>query len=188
MTALGQAEQHRAERAEGPTWPPEFASIVREHQAMVFSLAWHYLHDRSMAEDVAQEVFLQLHQNLDSIESPLHLGYWLRKVASQRAIDAGRRRKRRPQLSLEGVPEPSVAARTGDPMLGGALRRLIAALPESARMVVVLRYQEDLEPTEIAGLLDMPVGTVKSQLHRALAFLRDKMSREKPARQRGKFQ
>jgi RNA polymerase sigma-70 factor (ECF subfamily) len=54
---------------------------------------------------------------------------------------------------------------------------LVAALPEKARAVVVLRYQEDLDPTEIAGVLGIPVGTVKSQLQRALALLREKMSR-----------
>jgi RNA polymerase sigma-70 factor (ECF subfamily) len=59
-----------------------FASIVREHQAMVFSLAYHFLHDRTLAEDVAQEVFLHLYLNLRSIHSAAHLKFWLREVAS----------------------------------------------------------------------------------------------------------
>ena len=57
------------------------------------------------------------------------------------------------------------------------LRQLIASLPEKQRMVVVLRYQEDLEPEEIARVLHMPVGTVKSQLQRSLAVLREKVTR-----------
>ncbi len=64
-----------------------------------------------------------------------------------------------------------------DPLLSGALRRLIARLPERSRMIVILRFQEDLQPAEIAETLDMPLGTVKSNLHRSLAVLR----RGKPA-------
>ena len=62
-------------------------------------------------------------------------------------------------------------------MLGAALRRLIASLPEAPRMVMILRYQEDLDPSEIAAILQMPVGTVKSHLQRSLALLREKLER-----------
>ena len=160
-----------------PTVGLDFSALVRQHQSMVFSVCWHFLHDRDMAEDVAQEVFLGLHRNLKSIESEAHAGHWLRKVAVQRAIDAGRRRQRRPQVALEDVAEPSVAPPSGDPMLGEMLRKLIATLPETPRMVMVLRYQEDLDPAEIGQALDMPVATVKSHLQRSLALLREKLAR-----------
>ena len=84
----------------------DFAGIVRQHQAMVFSIAYHFLHDRSLAEEVAQEVFLQLHQRLAEFQSMAHLTFWLRRVASHRSIDSVRRRKLRPQVRLEDVPEP----------------------------------------------------------------------------------
>jgi RNA polymerase sigma-70 factor (ECF subfamily) len=100
--------------------------------------------------------------------------HWLRKVAAHRSIDAARRRKLRPQVSLEDVPELSVRQDPGDPALSRRLREMVASLPEKARMVVLLRYQEDMGPDEIAGVLDMPVGTVKSQLQRALEMLRRK--------------
>jgi RNA polymerase sigma-70 factor (ECF subfamily) len=54
---------------------------------------------------------------------------------------------------------------------------MVASLPEAQRMTVILRYQEELEPAEIAGLLEMPLATVKSHLHRALALLREKLER-----------
>lgn len=155
----------------------DFAEVVRAQQSMVFSLAWHFLHDRSAAEDVAQDVFLSLHRNLASIQSPAHAAAWLRKVTAQRAIDEGRRRKRQPQLALEEVAEPAACGPASDPMLGDALRRLIASLSETPRMVMVLRYQEDLDPAEIAAALDMPVATVKSHLQRSLALLREKLAR-----------
>jgi RNA polymerase sigma-70 factor (ECF subfamily) len=155
----------------------DLTSLVRQHQSMVFSLAYHFLHDRFVAEEVAQEVFLSLHRNLDTIQTPEHAGFWLRKVTVQRAIDETRKRKRRPQVALEAVPEPVARTPQRDPMLGEVLRRLIATLAEAPRAVMILRYQEDLDPAEIAELLDMPVGTVKSHLQRSLALLREKLER-----------
>ena len=155
----------------------DLEELVRGYQSMVFSLAYHFLHDREAAEDVAQEVFVSLDRHLAEIRSPAHAEYWLRKVAAQRSIDEARRRKRRPQVALESVAEPATETTPGDPMLGERLRRLIAALPETPRMVMVMRYQEDLDPTEIAALLEMPLATVKSHLQRSLALLREKLER-----------
>jgi RNA polymerase sigma-70 factor, ECF subfamily len=155
----------------------DFGELVHAHQSMVFSLVYHFLHDRDLAEEVAQEVFLSLHLNLQRIQSAEHAGFWLRKVAVQRAIDETRRSRRRPQVALELVKEPSVSASPGDPLLSEVLRRLIATLAEGPRAVVILRYQEDLDPAEIADILEMPLGTVKSHLQRSLALLREKLER-----------
>lgn len=159
-----------------------FAELVRGHQAMVFSIGWHFLHDRSLAEDVAQEVFLELYRRIEEIESPAHLLYWLRRVAVHRSIDQGRRYKHRKEQPLDGVPEPAAGDRSlepgsADPLLLRQLRRILAALPEKQRMVVMLRYQEGLGPAEIAEILEMPVNTVKSTLHRSLDELRGKLAR-----------
>jgi RNA polymerase sigma-70 factor (ECF subfamily) len=155
----------------------DFAGLVRQHQAMVFSIAWHLLRDRAVAEELAQDVFLSLYRHLAELESPDHVLFWLRRVTSNRALDEARRRQRRPMVSLENAPEPVAGTSMGDPLLGAALRKLVAALPEKARAIVVLRYQEDLDPAEIARVLGIPAGTVKSQLQRALALLREKLSR-----------
>lgn len=154
-----------------------FAEIVRANQAKVFSLAHYFLRDRSLAEELAQEVFFELYKNLKSIESHAHLTFWLRKVTSHRCIDQGRRRKARPQVSLDDLPEPAAPSPASDPILERTLRRMVSTLPEKARMVVILRYQEDLQPTEIAEILGMPVNTVKSHLQRSLILLREKLSR-----------
>lgn len=152
-----------------------FACIVREHQAMVFSVAYHFLHDRPVAEDVAQEVFVHLYQNISSIESPAHLKYWLRKVATHRSIDHARGRKL--EVGLDEISDCAGASPERDPLLGEKLQRLVASLPEQARMVVILRYQEELEYHEIAEVMEMPINTVKSNLQRALALLRQKLAR-----------
>ncbi len=65
----------------------------------------------------------------------------------------------------------------GDPLLSRRLQQLVSSLPEMARTILVLRYQEDMSPDEIGGTLDMPVATVKSHLQRTLRLLREKSAR-----------
>jgi len=144
---------------------------------MVFGIACHFLRDRAVAEELAQDVFLELFQHLPSIKSADHLKYWLRRVVGNRCIDASRRRKRGHLVGLEDVPEPTATTVEVDPLLAGTLERYVGTLPEAARIVVILRYQEDLSPTEIADVLDMPLNTVKSHLQRSLAMLREKLAR-----------
>jgi RNA polymerase sigma-70 factor (ECF subfamily) len=155
----------------------EFEQYVEQHQSMVFSIAYHILNERTAAEDVAQEVFLQLYSKLESLESPEHVQFWLRRTTAHRAIDNSRRNHSHRHSNLEDVPEPSIDAANSDPMLERRLRKVIASLPDAVRAVVILRYQEDLGPEDIAKVLGIPLNTVKSQLHRALATLRDKISR-----------
>jgi RNA polymerase sigma-70 factor (ECF subfamily) len=159
--------------------PDRFAELVREHQAMVYSMACRYLRNPALAEEIAQEVFLQLYRKLPALESPDHVLHWLRWVTAHRLIDHSRQEKRRPQSPLENAPEPAVSASEGDPLLAETLRQLVAELPENARLVMILRYQEDLDPMDIAQALEMPLATVKSHLQRSLALLREKLSQKK---------
>jgi RNA polymerase sigma-70 factor (ECF subfamily) len=122
-------------------------------------------------------VFLGLHKNLAGIESPAHLTNWLRQAMTRRCIDWTRRSAQKSRVSLEAIQEPSEPARHGDPFLTGQIVRAMANLPDRSRMMVVLRYQEDLDPNEIAELLSVPVGTVKSTLHRALGVMRARLKR-----------
>jgi RNA polymerase sigma-70 factor, ECF subfamily len=171
------ARDRRLARARGGDLDA-FADLVRHHQRLVFGIACRMLADRAAAEDLAQDVFVQLHRHLATIESDAHLGSWLRRVVTHRAIDAVRERKRRPVTPLDAVAEPVTAAVTErDPMLVSWLRGQVAALPAAARAVVVLRYQRELGPVEIAETLDMPLNTVKSHLKRSLAVLRARCAR-----------
>jgi RNA polymerase sigma-70 factor (ECF subfamily) len=154
-----------------------FACVIRRHQSMVFGLACHFLRDRAAAEEQAQEVFLELYSALPSLESDAHVLNWLRRVTTHRCIDYARRVRSRPQIPLDEVAEPATCPASGDLLLLGRLRKLTASLPERARSVLLLRYQEDMEPSEIAAALSMPVNTVKSHLQRSLAMLREKLER-----------
>jgi len=154
-----------------------FGEIVRGHQAMVYSLALHFLRDASLAEDLAQEVFLELYRNLAKMKSDVHLRFWLRKVTCHRAIDRGRRKRPDGMLSLGQAPEPAATARANDPLLERKLWRLVGSLPDKQRLALILRYQEDLTVPEIAEVMEIPANTVKSSIERALALLREKLPR-----------
>jgi RNA polymerase sigma-70 factor (ECF subfamily) len=153
-----------------------FAELVRQHQAMVFGLALNFLRQRAEAEDLAQDVFVALHQNLARMESASHVRFWLCTVTSRRCIDRVRRLSWRLEQATGRVPDQQVLPRAEDPLLTAMLQRLVAKLTPAARMVVTLRFQEDLQLTEIAEILDMPVNTVKSHLRRALETLRSKLA------------
>src|SRR5438105_6373594 len=102
----------------------DFETLVHRHQAMVFSIALHFLRDRSAAEELAQDVFLQLHRHLGALQSADHVTFWLRRVTAHRCIDYSRRR-RFPFLSLEKVSEPAAHTGASDPLLSRLLRALV---------------------------------------------------------------
>src|ERR1035441_6538169 len=90
---------------------PDFEGIVRAHQSMVFSIAYHFRHDRPAAEELSQDVFLQLYKSMGALESAEHVTRWLRRVTTNRCIDQCRRSKLMPRIGLEQVPEPSSPSR-----------------------------------------------------------------------------
>ena len=154
-----------------------FAEIIEQHEAMVYSLAYHFFNDRGKAEEIAQDVFLQLYRNIATIESDAHLLFWLRQVTTRRCIDLTRRARLK-AVRLEDVEDLRAVERRSDVILDRRLKKLIEELPDIQRAVVTLRYQEDLDPSEICRIVDMPVNTVKSHLHRALQALRKRLGEQ----------
>jgi RNA polymerase sigma-70 factor, ECF subfamily len=154
-----------------------FRTLMLEHQSMVFSIALRIVGDRFLAEETAQDVFLELHGKLDELEGEAHVVYWLRRVTVHRSIDRIRQRERRPEEATGELPEVGVEATPGDPLLSRQLRQVVASLPVTPRTVIALRYQEDMTVEEIAAALEIPVATVKSHLRRSLELLREKMTR-----------
>ncbi len=153
-----------------------FTNIVLAHQARVFSIALRLTGSRADAEELGQDVFAQLHASLAQISSADHLQHWLLRTVSHRCIDRLRQRERQvPAVSLESLREdaqPQAPDTTGDPLAGASLQRLLMQLGADARAVLVLRFQEDLDPADIAASLGMPLNTVKSHLRRSLEWLR----------------
>ena len=156
-------------------WQPDFEQLVDEHQSRVFSLAARMTGDRGLAEEIAQDVFLELDRHLGRMESAAHTCYWLRRVTMSRSADALRRRRVRcMDLWIEIKEAHGASAEEKESPLGARLEQMLATLPEPQRAALVLRYQEDLTPEEIAKTLDAPLATVKSQLQRGLKLLRAK--------------
>lgn len=149
-----------------------FRELIRAHQDTVYSLALRMLKVPEDAEELAQDVFVSAHRHLGKIASDAHLLFWLRRTVCHRAIDRLRRRPLQPAVPLEDAGEMTLTEPARDPLLERSLRDLVLRLPPAARAVVLLRYQEDLDPPEIASTLAMPLNTVKSHLKRSLASLR----------------
>jgi RNA polymerase sigma-70 factor (ECF subfamily) len=154
----------------------EFRRLIETHQRMVFSLSLRVTGDYATAEEVAQDVFLELHRSGERLESEDHIRFWLRRVAVHRATDALRRRAVRPESAAEEWFEEHHANVASETNIGlqARIEDLLLALPEILRVAVVLRYQEAMLPDEIAALLGQPVATVKTHLRRALELLRRK--------------
>jgi RNA polymerase sigma-70 factor (ECF subfamily) len=159
----------------------ELRRLVETHQRMVFSIALRLTGDYGLAEEIAQDVFLDLFRSAGKLTDGLHTRFWLRRVTVHRATDALRRRSRQPEAQaeewIEEHHDTKLAQANDVQTSSGAsakIEDLLLALPEAMRVVVVLRYQEEMVPVEIAELLDQPVATVKSHLQRGLQLLRKK--------------
>lgn len=153
-----------------------FRELLRIHKIRVFSMALRFIGNSSDAEEVAQDVFLQLHGVLAQISSLEHLKHWLLRAVSHRCIDRLRTRSSRPRLVpidlLPEVAQGTAEEEGGDLLAAAEVRRLMLELSPEARAVLLLRFQEELVPTEIATVLSMPLNTVKSHLRRSLEWLR----------------
>ena len=149
-----------------------FRELIRAHQDTVYTLALRMLKVPEDAEELAQDVFVSLHRHLGSIASAAHLLFWLRRTVCHRAIDRLRRRAPRPIMPLDDAEELPQPDSSRDPLLERYLRALVLRLPPVPRAVILLRYQEDLDPPDIAQVMGIPLNTVKSHLKRSLALLR----------------
>jgi RNA polymerase sigma-70 factor, ECF subfamily len=155
---------------------PAFRELLRIHKARVFSMALRIMGNAADAEEVAQDVFLQLHGALAQISTSGHLKHWLLRAVSHRCIDRLRSRNSRPRLvSIHEFPDSvhgNACHEGGDLLAVDRVRRLMLELSPEARTVLLMRYQEELVPSEIATVLAMPLNTVKSHLRRSLDWLR----------------
>jgi RNA polymerase sigma-70 factor (ECF subfamily) len=157
----------------------QFVDALHRHQARVYSIALRIVGESGAAEEVAQDVFLELHRSLPRLESEQHVLAWLRRVTCHRATDALRRRAARPgttqnECNEDLLPAPTPSAPS--PLMN-RIEGLLFTLPPAQRTVIVLRYQEDMEPEDIAIELAMPLATVRSHLQRGLQLLRSKADR-----------
>jgi RNA polymerase sigma-70 factor, ECF subfamily len=133
------------------------------------------------AEEVAQEVFLRVHRALPGFRGEAALSTWLYAITSRLCLNRlkapHRRRRAEAELDVVADPAPGPGADLETAERDAALQRAIAALDEEARIVVVLRDVEGLSYEEIAAALELPIGTVRSRLHRARTALKESLRR-----------
>lgn len=149
-----------------------FRQIVERYQGAVYNLAYRMLGDAEEAEDAAQEIFVRIYRQLGRYDPARKFSTWTLAIATNYCIDQLRRRRMQ-LVPLENII-PWARAREAGPE-GEALsresrdevQRLLKQLPEKYRAPLVLRYWEDLSCAEIAEILGVPEGTVKTQIHRA---------------------
>jgi len=139
----------------------EFEALVLEHQDKVFRLCYSMLGDRAQAEDAAQEAFLRVWKSLDKFRGESSASTWIFAVTRNVCLTAITRR--RDFASVEEADRVPRVERQPD----FDIARLVAQLPENFRQVVMLFYMEERSYEEVARMLDMPLGTVKTHLHRA---------------------
>jgi RNA polymerase sigma factor (sigma-70 family) len=154
-----------------------FRLIVLRHQAGLGEVVFRQTGDRTGTEDMVQETFLRAYKALDRFDPRFRLSTWLARIALNVARDQGRRSKVRedgllriePKRSAGPSPVEAAASREARDQVGQAL----AALPDVQREVVVLSTYGGLSQREIAGVLDVPLGTVKTRHRTALLRLRE---------------
>jgi RNA polymerase sigma-70 factor (ECF subfamily) len=163
--------------------PRAFEDLVRTQQHRVYGLALRMLGNAAEAQDVAQEAFLRAHRGLAEFRGDARLSTWLYAIVSRLCLNrlAGNERRlaRHGEERLaDACPGPDQALERGE--IEEALHRAIGELPEERRIVVVLRDVEGLAYEQIAEVLELPVGTVRSRLHRARLDLKEKLERFLP--------
>ncbi|MBY8913354.1 RNA polymerase sigma factor SigW [Bacillus sp. YC2] len=165
-----------------------FADIVDLYKDKIYQLCYRMLGNVHEAEDIAQEAFIRAYVNIDSFDINRKFSTWLYRIATNLTID--RIRKKKPdyyldaevagaegltmysQIAADGVlPEDAVLSLE----LSDTIQRKILKLPDKYRTVIVLKYIDELSLIEIGEILNIPVGTVKTRIHRGREALRKQL-------------
>jgi RNA polymerase sigma-70 factor, ECF subfamily len=166
-----------------------YRELIRRYERPVFALLFRMVRDRELAEDLAQETFVKALNAIDSYRPEFKFSSWIFKIANNAAIDHLRRREL-DTLSLDGSPHAEtpeamqatalqIGARQESPLdtveakeLGTAIEAAIGSLRPEYRSCILLRHVEGRAYEEIAEILNLPLGTVKTYIHRARNELR----------------
>jgi RNA polymerase sigma-70 factor (ECF subfamily) len=170
-----------------------YRELIRRYERPLFSLLFRMVRDRELAEDLAQETFIKALNAIESYRPEFKFSSWIFKIANNAAIDHLRRREL-DTLSLEGSPHAEtpeaieatalqIGNRQESPLdevaareLGGQIEAAIAQLRPEYRSCILLRHVEGRAYEEIAQMLNLPLGTVKTYIHRARNELRELLS------------
>ena len=170
-----------------------YRELLGRYQRPVFSLVYRMVRDRELSEDLAQETFVKVFNNISRFDPKYKFSSWIFKIASNLAIDTLRRREP-DTVSLDGsrnaqTPDEvessriTVESRDANPEefveakeLGAEIEQAIGTLRVEYRTAIVLRHVEGRPYEEIAEIMNLPLGTVKTYIHRARSELRESLA------------
>ncbi len=170
-----------------------YRELIRRYERPIFALLFRMVRDRELAEDLSQETFIKALNAIESYRPEFKFSSWIFKIANNAAIDHLRRREL-DTLSLDGSPHAEtpeaiqatalqIGARQESPLdtveakeLGGAIEIAIGRLRPEYRSCILLRHVDGRAYEEIAAMLDLPLGTVKTYIHRARNELRQALA------------
>ncbi|MGZ8618362.1 MAG: RNA polymerase sigma factor [Actinomycetota bacterium] len=165
-----------------------FGELVERHQSRIYAVCLRILADPEEARDAAQDAFITAFRKLAQFRGDAAFTTWLHRIAVNACYDELRRAKRRPMLHTvtpaddDRAPEPGPPSADHAEEIAGTLdvTKALAAIPDDFRIALVLADVEDLPYDEIARVLEVPVGTVKSRVHRGRIALAKELTGEPP--------
>ncbi len=175
-----------------------FAQLVQQHQRRVFNLVFRMLQQYEEANEVTQETFLAAWQGLPAFRGDARFSTWLYRIAYNCALKQLEQRKRDQALQVVVRAEQAAARRDQEERVDAeletharqsAVHEQLSALPAKYRVVLVLRHLQEMTYEEMAEILTLPIGTIKTHLFRARNLLKDRLEafdRERNARTRGR--
>ncbi|MDZ7779271.1 MAG: sigma-70 family RNA polymerase sigma factor [Gemmatimonadota bacterium] len=176
---------------------PAFRELLRRYERPVFSLVYRMVGDRTLAEDLAQEAFVRAFNAISSYKPSYKFSNWILKIANNHTIDY-LRKKKLDTVSIDGSPHASTDEEVGrsrldlpaddespheyveNRELGGQIEEAIGSLREEYRTAILLRHVEGYAYDEIAEIMEVPLGTVKTYIHRARGELKDRLAYLQP--------
>ncbi len=172
---------------------PAFRELLHRYERPVFSLVYRMVRDRTLAEDLAQEAFVRAFNAIASYKPSYKFSNWILKIANNHTIDYLRKRKL-DTISIDGSPHASsseeasrtrlvIASEDESPHeyvenreLGGQIEQAIGTLRDEYRTAILLRHVEGYAYEEIAEIMEVPLGTVKTYIHRARGELKERLA------------
>lgn len=194
---VGEASDEQLLSAHHEGDPKAFARLVKRYERELFLFLVRFLGNRASAEDVFQEAFLQVHQSAEQFDATRRFRPWLFTIAANKARDLLRSQSRRPTSPLEASISPGddesgkyidlMRASTelpDEPLareeIARLVQRAVAQMPQHLREILLLSYFHGFAYKQISEILDIPLGTVKSRLHAAVAHFAEKWREANP--------
>ena len=169
----------------------DFKQIVMDHQERVMNTCYRFVHNREDAEDVAQDVFMEVHRSIDQFRGDAQFSTWIYRIAATKSLDFIRKKKRKKrfghivsifggeeekdaQIAAKDIPDPEMTLEQKERQ--EILKQAVASLSENQRIAVTLSKYEGFSYNEIAEIMDTSVSSVESLIFRGMQNLKKKLT------------